>query len=248
MKISHGPSLSPLPPNRESYDTALRAVGSNEYRAGYLPYAILNAWQQLVVDFAYFRADIAGVKYARSPSEQSFFFQDQHIREGLTIRDLGFLSHFVGDGSEPLRVSVHRDGWGNYPNPQRFSNDKRLLAQVEGATARLRITESDVSARVAPYRDCRCGIATRISDYLAASRKQVVPLYQIEKAGGFDGKHEDGKTFVRERLAAAASELKDLIVDAWHSSAETSIGTPPIALSDTESGKASAFEPLIGND
>jgi len=83
---------------------------------------------------------------------------------------------------------------------------------------------------------------------LAASQRQIVPLYQLEKSGAFDGKHEDGKAFVLERLAAAASEFRDLIVDAWHSSAETSIGTPPIPLSDIESGKAGAFEPLIGTD
>jgi len=42
-------------------------------------------------DFALFRADVAGVKYARTPSEQSFFLSRiSNIREGLTIRDLVF--------------------------------------------------------------------------------------------------------------------------------------------------------------
>ena len=36
---------------------ALRAAGTDEYRAGYLPYAIIDGWQQLVMDFAYWRAD-----------------------------------------------------------------------------------------------------------------------------------------------------------------------------------------------
>src|SRR5579871_410490 len=39
LKIGRdGPLLSALPATREAYDTALRAAGTNEYRAGYLPY------------------------------------------------------------------------------------------------------------------------------------------------------------------------------------------------------------------
>src|SRR5262245_7069583 len=39
LKIARGPSLLALPANRQSYDTALRATGSNQYREGYLAYA-----------------------------------------------------------------------------------------------------------------------------------------------------------------------------------------------------------------
>jgi len=62
LKIARGPSLSALPANRESYDTALRATGTNQYRSGYLPYAIVDAWQQVVMDFAHWRADVAGAR------------------------------------------------------------------------------------------------------------------------------------------------------------------------------------------
>ncbi len=124
LKAGRGPSLSALPPNREAYDTALRAAGSDEYRAGYLPYAIADAWEQLSTDLAYWRADIAGAKYATTPSDRTWFLKDQYVREGLTIRDLGFLSHFVGDGSQPMHVSVHFDGWGNFPNPQNFATER----------------------------------------------------------------------------------------------------------------------------
>ena len=248
LKISRGPSLAALPANREGYDSALRVAGTNQYRAGYLPYAIIEAWQQLVVDFAYWRADIAGVKYVRSPSEQTWFFRDEHIREGLTIRDIGYLAHFVADGSHPLHVSVHRDGWGNYPNPQRFSSAKDVLARFDGAVVRSRITEKDISALMAPYRDCRCGIERRVAGYLAATQKDVTTLYGIEKSGGFDGRQESGKAFASKRLAAGASELRDLIVDAWRRSAEVSIGYPPVAVRDIESGKINALNVLQGVD
>ena len=139
LKIARGPSLLALPANRESYDTALRAAGTNQYRAGYLPYAIIDAWQQVVMDFAHWRADVAGARYAKTPAERSWFLQDQWVREGLTIRDLGLLAHFVGDGSQPMLVSIHSDGWGNYPNPQSFTTT-RVRAVFEGTIVRNKIT------------------------------------------------------------------------------------------------------------
>lgn len=48
--------IDPLPATREDYDNALRSAGSNEYRGGFLPYAIIGGWLQLQLDFAYWRA------------------------------------------------------------------------------------------------------------------------------------------------------------------------------------------------
>jgi hypothetical protein len=248
LKISRGPALSALPATRESYDTALRAVGTNEYRAGYLPYALIDGWQQLVMDLAYWRADVAGAKYANNPSERTWFLKDQYTREGITIRDLGYWSHFVADASEPLNVSVHSDGWGNFPNPQKFSNAKGFRARFEGSFARSGSTEKDLSARMAPYRDCRCTIQRRVADYLGATQREVVTIYQIEKSDGFDGNHASGKTFISERVAAAISELRDLIVEAWRLSGEVSVGDPPIAVREIESGRTNAFNSMRGND
>lgn len=247
LKIMRGPSLSALPANRESYDTALRTVGANQYRAGYLPYAIIDAWQQVAVDFAYWRADVAGARYAKTPAERSWFLQDQWVREGLVIRDLGLLAHFVGDGSQPMQVSIHSDGWGNFPNPQSFTT-ARVRPVFEGTVVRSKITASDVTAQMAPYRDCTCAIERRTADYLAATQKDVVALYQIEKAGGFAARPDEGKAFVVKRLAAGAAELRDMIADAWRRSAELSVGTPAIAVRDIESGEASGFDALRGVD
>ena len=247
LKIARGPSLLALPANRESYDTALRAAGSNQYRAGYLPYAIIDAWQQVVMDFAYWRADVAGARYAKTPAERTWFLRDQWVREGLIIRDLGLLAHYVGDGSQPMLVSIHSDGWGNYPNPQGFTSTG-LRAVFEGTVVRSKITAKDISANVAPYRDCRCMIERRTSDYLIATQKDVVALYQIEKAGGFAARPDDGKVFVSKRLAAGVAELRDMIADAWRRSADVSVGSPPIAVEDIEAGETSAFDALRGVD
>jgi hypothetical protein len=248
LKIARGPELSALPPTRERYDTALRAMGTNQYRAGYLPYAIVDAWQQLVVDLGTWRADVAGAKWAKSPAEQTWFLKDRYLREGLTIRDLGYLAHFVGDGGQPLHVTLHSDGWGNYPNLQRFSTERGLHARFEGAFVAKWIKEGDVAAHVAPYRDCGCTIQQQVADYLSASQRQVVTLYELEKAGGFDGTNEAGKMFAAMRLAASVSELRDMIVDAWRQSGEISVGYPPIAVKDIESGAVEGLNSLQGVD
>jgi hypothetical protein len=43
---------------REQYDTLLRAKGITQYKAGYLPYSIVDGWQQIRKDFAYWRAAV----------------------------------------------------------------------------------------------------------------------------------------------------------------------------------------------
>lgn len=70
-------SIDPLPATREDYDMALRSNGTNEYRAGFLPYAIVDGWQQLQKDFAYWRADRAGERSTASQSERAWFARDR---------------------------------------------------------------------------------------------------------------------------------------------------------------------------
>jgi hypothetical protein len=123
-----------------------------------------------------------------------------------------------------------------------------VRTRFEAIFVRTRIAERDVKPLLAQYRDCRCTIAQRTSDYLAATQRQVVPLYRIEKAPGFEAEDGRGKTFVAAGLASATSELRDLIVDAWRKSAEAKVGKPAIPVADIESGRAKAYDALRGID
>jgi len=248
QKIARGPTLAALPASREAYDAALRAAGSNQYRAGYLPYAIIEAWQRVVMDFAYWRADVAGEKYAKAIAERTWFQQDRWIREGIIVRDLGYLAHFVGEGSEPLNLSVHSDGWGNYPNPRGFSAVKGVRADFEGTVVRSRMTEKEILPDVAAYRDCSCSIEQRVAQYLTATQKEVTALYELEKAEAFKGNDPKGRDFVSLRLAAAIGETRDLTAAAWIKSGEVSVGYPPIPLRDIESGATNALDAMRGVD
>ncbi len=121
MTILGGPRLSALPPSRRDYDTALRAVGFDQYKAGFLPYNILDGYQQLVKDFALLRAYQASVKNAAKFKLDAAGRRDLarllSLRQMLTLRDLGYWAHFVEDASQPMHVSVHYNGWGDGPQP-----------------------------------------------------------------------------------------------------------------------------------
>ena len=57
--------------------------------------------------------------------------------------------------------------------------------------------------------------------YLRHTNTLVEKTYELEKAGAFAGQGTpEGKTFTEERLAAGATELRDMIYSAWVKSAE----------------------------
>lgn len=247
-KVLEGPSLDALPENRRAYDTELRKVGRTEYEAGYLPYSIIDGWQQLVKDFAYWRADVAAQTYAKSPAEKAWFQHDQVLREAITLRDLGTWSHYVGDASQPMHVSVHFNGWGDFPNPHHFAQAK-IHAPFEGEFVRRYIAETDVRRLMRPYADCKCSIQQAVVAYLETTQSQIVPLYRIEKAtSGYRKANRKAKRFVASRLAAGASELRDLVVDAWHASDRASVGYPAVPLGEVLLGKTDPFEQMRGED
>ena len=246
-RILAGPLLTSLPQPRAEYETALRAVGADGWKAGYLPYSIIEDWQQLAKDFAYWRVDTAAARTVRDPGHRAWFVADARAREALTLRDLGTLAHYVGDGSQPLHVSEHFNGWGLFPNPDGFTQDK-VHAPFEGAFVRGFVKISAVRAAMAAPRDCRCPIEQRTLAYLAATNRFVTPFYALQKAGAFSGPDPRGEAFAAQRLAAGASELRDLVVGAWRASASGTVGWPSVSVADVEAGKLDAYDSLYGED
>jgi hypothetical protein len=243
-----GVPFDPLPGVRQVFDSALRAKGQDQYAAGYLPYSIIEGWQQLRQDFAYWRVLVVAEKSAMPAADREWFAKDRRRREMLIVRDLGQWSHFVADGSQPLHATVHFNGWGNYPNPQGYSTSNEIHAYFEGKFVRSFIVADDVSPKIGPYADCRCAIEQRTVRYLLATNRQVIRLYELDKAKAFDGVDATGKDFVATRLAAAVAELRDLIIDAWRSSHDGKVGYPAIDVRAVEDNKVQDFEPLKGLD
>jgi hypothetical protein len=155
-------------------------------------------------------------KAATDPADRAWFEADRQLREMIIVRDLGVWSHYVGDASQPLHVSIHFNGWGeNSPNPNGFTNSKRIHAHFEGEFVRENLDRATVKAAMVPYKECTCKIEERVRTLVFETHSQMAPLYELEKRGGVAKGNQEGIAFATARLAAGSAALRDLIVDAW---------------------------------
>jgi hypothetical protein len=242
--------LSALPKDRGAYDRALHGAtpASDEYAQGYLPYSIADGWQRIVRDLAYWRVDVVGETKAPTAEERTFFAYDRTIREALTLRDVGYWSHFIGDGSQPLHVSVHFNGWNGrqYGNPSNFSESRTIHARFETALVRAVANEDLVVARVPALKISTDPLLVQVGAYLATTESFVPAVYRLEAAGGIDGHTPAATSLVLDRLAAGAAEARDLIVEAWQASATSHVGYPPVSVHDVESGAVAPTRANVG--
>jgi hypothetical protein len=246
-KVLGGPPMLPLAATRADFESQLRAAGLDEWKTGYLPYSIIDRWQQVVTDFAYWRVLKAAEANPAWKAHQPWFTADRVRREALILQDLGELSHFVGDGSQPLHVTTHFNGWGEGPNPNGYTT-ARVHGPFEGDLVQATVKPAAVAAKVAPLKLCGCTIEQRVAGYLTTTAQQVVPFYDMEKVGGLKPGDPRGTAFAVERIAAGSSELRDMIVEAWRASANRQIGWKPVAVQDVLSGKVDPYPALYGTD
>lgn len=248
-----GMTLDALPELKSEYDAALLAAGIKVNDAGYLPYAIMDGFQQLARDFATWRVLNAAEGRELDPGKKAWYRADRERREALILRDLGYLSHYVGDGSQPMHVSVHYNGWGDYPNPEGFTNSRQTHGAFEGAYIRRNVRLDAVEAAMPAPRLDGFDMRARTAAYLNTTLTQIAPFYRAEKTGAFaaDAAGEPlsaGTAFAVERVAAGAAELRDLTILAWRAAGEQSIGWPAVKVSDVEAGTADPWTAMIGED
>lgn len=246
-RILGGPQLTALPPTRAEYETALRAAGTDQWQAGYLPYSIVDQTQQLAKDFALWRVLAAAERNPRWRAHRAWFTQDRRRREALIQATLGDLGHYVGDGAQPLHVTAHYNGWGAYPNPRGYTTAK-VHGPFESAFIHDNLSQVMVSPRLAPLKVPAGPLEAHVAAYLSETWRQVEPFYALEKAGGFRDSDPRGVAFAAQRLAAGASELRDLIVLAWRMSASEKVGWSPIDVADVEAGRIDPYDALYGAD
>jgi hypothetical protein len=246
---AQGPSIDALPNLKSEYDAALVAAGLDVNDAGYLPYAIWDGYQQLVRDFAYWRVLNAQAARETDPGKRAWYEEDLRRRESLILRDMGVLGHYVGDGSQPHHTTIHYNGWSrDAPNPEGFTTSRQTHGLFEGAfTARVARLDAVEAAMTAPRLD-GFEMRPRVAAYLKTTLAEVRPFYVLEKAGGFRDTDARGAGFVIARLAAGASELRDLYILAWRDSADDNIGWPIVKVAEVEAGTADPWLAMYGED
>ena len=244
-----GPDIAAMPELRSEYEAALTQAGLGVDDAGWLYYALIDGWHQLVRDFAYWRVLNAAEARETDPAKRAWYAEDRRRREGLLIRDLGVWAHYVGDASQPLHLTIHYNGWDrDTPNPERFTTSRRTHGLFEGEYVRRVARLDQVEAAMPALGPCECPIERRTVRYINAGLAEVTPFYRLEKDGAFSEGDARGAEFAVTRLGAGAGELRDLIVMAWRESANARVGWPVVSVAEVEAGTADAWDAMIGTD
>ena len=176
-------------------------------KVGLQPYVTVEVWERLksaMRDYRQLKEDHKDTK----PSECEIVFL------------AGWLGHYVGDGSQPLHVTIQYNGWTG-PNPNGYTTEHRIHAQFESTFVAANIKPAEVAPLIPEKPVVMGDVFTDYMAYLKHSNSLVEKTYQLEKTGAFAGAGTpEGKAFAEERLAAGATELRDMIYSAWVKSAE----------------------------
>jgi len=187
--------------------------GTREW-PGFLPWKITEDTARLQSEFSYLKAFEQG---GGTPEEIA-------NAQANIIYVMGVMGHYVGDGSQPLHVTVHHHGWVG-DNPQGFTTDPRFHAWIDGgfiARADIRFAPLASQARAAALVGAgggRDALFRGVMNYLVAQNERVVPLYELEKEGklkadGSPGSF-DGRGFIEEQLLRGGQMLGSLWLTAW---------------------------------
>jgi S1/P1 Nuclease len=182
-------------------------------KVGLLPYATMEVYQRLREAFRQYRQLQNEGKPTQAVEQDVVFYA-------------GWLSHYVGDTSQPLHTTIHYDGWVG-PNPHGYAvhveptpTAPGLHWKFESIFVAANIKTADVTAYMHPVQ--------RLSDpfqdylkFLRGSHSKVEKLYQLDKTKAFNGAGTpDGRQFVAEDLAAGAQMLANMWYTAWLESAQ----------------------------
>jgi len=205
----------PLPRQRYDFIRALDAAQKTHpdlakeltpEKVGLQPWATNEVWERLKAAFREYRKETAAKQDTRAVELSIIFYT-------------GWLSHYVGDGSQPLHTSIQYNGWTG-PNPNGYTTEHRIHSQFESGFVHANIVRGDFESLI-PAKPAVIG--DEFDAYLAYLRHTntlVEQTYILFKAGAFTGAGTpEGKAFADERLAAGATELRDLIYAAWVQSA-----------------------------
>jgi hypothetical protein len=205
--------LQPLPPDRYRFIQAVY-----EYRAqhphtdvpapekiGFQPYITIEIFDRLKVAFRQYRHAQAG-QGSRADAEADAIFY------------AGWLGHYVGDGSNPMHTSIHYNGWVG-PNPKGFSTAHDVHAKMETVFVNANPEVTRIADLVGKPRHLGHPFEDYIA-YLRESQSRIERAYQLEKAGGFDGRGSaESREFIRQQLGRGAQMLLNLWYTAWVDSA-----------------------------
>lgn len=179
---------------------------------GFLPYAIQEHYNKLRISFNSVRI----LEALNDPARED----QMKMAVENCMQQMGLLSHFVGDASQPLHLTRHHHGWVG-ENPHGFTRDRGIHSYIDGTIVDLHalsvqslrplMRPAEALNPQDPWPD--------ILRYLQRGYAQVHPLYELEKSG--DLPREKGRAMVEARLTDGAAMLGALYWAAWKASEPT---------------------------
>lgn len=201
-------ALGPLPHNRLDFEASVFAHAQRPEKIGLQPWQTVEVYERLKAAFREYRMLTAARKDTRAVEAAAIFYA-------------GWLGHYVGDGSQPLHTTLNYDGWSAKENPHGYSATRGIHGRFEGAFVAAYVTAAEVQPRMTASRAVQGDIFDSYVAYLRHSATLIDAVYAFDQQGAFDKTvTAQSKAFAEERLAAGASELRDLIYTAWLDSAK----------------------------
>jgi len=200
-------ALGPLPHRRFDFEAKVFAAGQRPEKIGLQPWEADEVWERLKSAMREYRK-LSVAKLDTRPVEQAIIFY------------AGWLGHYVGDGSQPLHVTIQFNGWTG-PNPNGYTTDHKIHYQFESPFVEANMHEAEVRATMTPVKAIDGDMFDAYVAYLRNTKTYVEKVYQLDKVGGFIGAGTpESRQFTAERLGAGASMLRDMIYTAWLESAK----------------------------
>jgi hypothetical protein len=200
-------ALGPLPHKRLDFEAKVFAAGERPETVGLQPWEADEVWERLKSAMRDYRNLTAAGKDTK-PVEAAIVFY------------AGWLGHYVGDGSQPLHVTIKYNGWVG-PNPNGYTTDHQIHYQFESPFVSANIHAPEVQAKMTPPKVIDGDMFDAYVAYLRHTATYVEQVYQLYKAGGFNGAGTpESRDFTAARLADGASMLRDMIYTAWIDSAQ----------------------------
>ncbi|HLP78268.1 MAG TPA: hypothetical protein VK327_15290 [Candidatus Paceibacterota bacterium] len=186
---------------------------------GFVPWSMAECVGKLRSGFSYLKAY---QNYGGTPQEIA-------NAEANIIYIMGVMGHYVGDGAQPLHVTVHHHGWVG-PNPNGYATNSGFHGWIDGGFFR-KSGGIDVPALSGKLRPAKIvgdpfqsgDLFKQLIGYVGETEKRVEPLYKLEKEHKLTPENPssaEGRAFLNEQLVRGGQMLGDLWFSAWQQATE----------------------------
>ncbi|MEE8368083.1 MAG: hypothetical protein V3S30_07175 [Thermoanaerobaculia bacterium] len=190
-----------FPATRYEYIARLHQLNQKPASTGFLPYAIVENFQELMLAFA---------EHRRWPD-------NLHVRSKILIL-AGHLAHYAGDLCQPLHTTIHHNGRAKRGAE---SPNTGIHFAVDGLFESTSIGHSVVGIHLAPL--ASGNLLTEVQRQFEGSFRLVDRVYELE--ADLRAAHEGGEptaqliAFAKERQHCTISFISGLFQSAWIDSA-----------------------------